>query len=72
MTSQPDKQTIAIHIFPNISRSKCNQTMKLGQIIEQNMRNTFVEKSYTKYEGETISRPLFKKSKLIISLDQQS
>ena len=69
MTSQPDKQTIAIHIFPNISRSKCNQTMKLGQIIEQNMRNTFVEKSYTKYEGETIS---IQKSKLIISLDQQS
>ena len=70
MTSQPDKQTIAIHIFPNISRTKFNQTMKLGQIIEYNMRNTFVEKSYTKYDGETISRPFSKKSKLIISLDQ--
>ena len=70
MTSQPDKQTIAIHIFPNISRTKFNQTMKLGQIIEYNMRNTFVEKSYTKYAGETIPRPFSKKSKLIISLDQ--
>ena len=29
MTSQPGKQTIAIHILPNISRSKDNQTMKL-------------------------------------------
>ena len=70
MTSQPDKQTILIHIFPNISRRKCNQTMKLGQLIKYNMRNTFVEKSYTKYDRETISRPFSKKSKLIISLDQ--
>ena len=28
MTSQPEKQTIAIHILPNISRSKSNQTTK--------------------------------------------
>ena len=34
------------------------------------MRNIFVEKSYTKYAGETIPRPLSKKSKLSISLDQ--
>ena len=64
MTSQPDKQTILIHIFPNISRRKCNQTMKLGQLIKYNMRNTFVEKSYTKCGGETILRPFSKKSKL--------
>ena len=30
MTSQPGLQTIAIHIFPNISQSKGNQTMKFG------------------------------------------
>ena len=35
------------------------------------MRNVFVEKSYTKCGGETIPRPLAKKSKLSISLDQQ-
>ena len=70
MTSQTGKQTIAIHILPNISRSKGNQTMKFGQLIEYNMRNTFVEKSYTKYGGETIPRSFSKKSKLIISLDQ--
>ena len=44
--------------------------MKFGQLIEYNMRNIFVEKSYTKYAGETIPRPLSKKSKLSMSLDQ--
>ena len=37
MTSQPGQQTIAIHIFPNISRSKDNQTMKFGQLIEKSI-----------------------------------
>ena len=47
---------------------KGNQAMKFGQLI--NMRNIFVEKSYTKCAGETIPRPLSKKSKLSISLDK--
>ena len=38
--------------------------MKFGQLIEYNMRNIFVEKLYTKWAGETIPRPLPKKSKL--------
>ena len=46
--SQPGKQTIAIDILYNISRSKSNQTMKFAQLMEYNMRNTFVEKSYKK------------------------
>ena len=33
------------------------------------MKIIFVEKSYTKCGGETISRPLSKKTKLSISLD---
>ena len=70
MTSQPGKQKIPIHILPNISRSKGNQTMKFGQLIEHNMRNIFLEKSYTKYSGETIPRSYSKKSKLSISLNQ--
>ena len=70
MTSQPGQQTIAIHILHNISRSNDNQIMKFGQLIEYNMRNISVEKSYTKCAGETIPRPLSKKSKLSISLDQ--
>ena len=60
MTSQPGYQTIAIHILPNISRSKGNQAMKFGQLIEYNMRNIFVEKSYSKCAGETIPRPYLK------------
>ena len=38
MTSQPGKETIAMHIFPNISRRKHNQTMKFGQLVEYNKR----------------------------------
>ena len=71
MTSQPGQQTIVIRMLSNISRSKGNQAMNFGQLIEYNMRNIFVEKSYTKCAGETIPRPLSKKSKLSISLDQQ-
>ena len=59
MTSQPDLQTVAIHILPNISQSKCNQTMKFGQIIEYNKRNIFHQKLCGKLGRETSSRPLF-------------
>ena len=72
MTLQPGQQTIVIHILPNISRSKGNQTKKFGQLIEYNMRNIFQEKSYTKWGGENSSRPFSKKSNLRISPDQQS
>ena len=54
MLSQPGKQTITIYIFPNTSRSKGNKTMKFRQLIEYNMKNIFLEKSYTKCGGETI------------------
>ena len=46
--------------------------MNFGQLKEYNMRNIFVEKSYAKCVIETIPRPLSKKSKLNISLHQQS
>ena len=59
MTSQPGQQTIAIHMLPSISRRKGNQTMKSGQLIEYNMRNIFLEKSYTKCGGKIIPRPFF-------------
>ena len=42
--SQTVKQTIAIHILVNISRSKSNQTTKLGQLIDYNKRNVFFQK----------------------------
>ena len=67
MTSQPGKQTIAIHILPNISRNKNNQIIKFGQLIEYKMRNIFLEKSCTTCPGETIPRPSSKESKQHIS-----
>ena len=44
--------------------------MKFGQLIEYDMRNIFLEKSYTKHGGETSPGPFPGKSKLNISLDQ--
>ena len=44
--------------------------MKFGQLIEYYMRNIFLEKSYPKCGGETITRPFSKKSKSAISPDQ--
>ena len=41
MTSKPGQKTITVHILPNISRSKNNQTIKLDQLIEYNKRNIF-------------------------------
>ena len=70
MTSRLGKQAIAIHILPNISRSKDNQTMKFGQLIEYNKGKSFLEKSYTKCSAETILRPFSKKSKFNKFLDQ--
>ena len=43
MRFQTRKQTVAIHILPNISRSKGNQ--EFGQLIKYNMKNNFCEKS---------------------------
>ena len=64
--SQPGKQTITIHIMPNISRSKGNKALKFGQLIKHNMRNIFLEKLYAKYSGETIPSYFSKKSKVRI------
>ena len=46
--------------------------MKFGQLIEYNMRNIFLGKSYTKCDRETSPRPFSEKLKLSKSLDQQS
>ena len=72
MTSQAGQRIIAIHIVFNVSISKGNQAMKLGQLIEYNMRNTFLETSYTKrggyfiiLKGLPISNFLRRESKLL-------
>ena len=44
--------------------------MEFGQLIELNMRNIFLEKSYTKCDEEISPRPFSETLKLIISLDQ--
>ena len=59
MTSQPGLQTVAIHILPNISQSKANQTMKFGQLIEYNKRNTFCQILCRKWCKEASLKPLF-------------
>ena len=58
--SQRRKQTTAINMLPNISRSNIKQTVKYGRLIEYNMTKTFLKKSFTKYDAETIPRPLLK------------
>ena len=68
MTLQPGWQTIAIHILTNISRSK-EKAMKFGHLIEYNMRNIFLEKSYTNCGKETNSAPFSNKLKMSKYLD---
>ena len=70
MMSQPGKQTIAIYILTNTSRSKGNQAMKFGKLIQHNTKHIFLKKLYTKCSGDTIPRPFSKKSDLSMSLDQ--
>ena len=44
MTPQTGKQILTIHILPNISISKGNQTIKFGQLIGLKVRNIFLKK----------------------------
>ena len=53
-TSLTGKQIIAIHILPNISRSKGNQTMKFDQLVKYNVKNNFFFKNHTKNEAEIL------------------
>ena len=59
-------------MLTNISRSKGNQAMKFDQLVEFNMKNIILEKSYKNCGGETIPRPFPKKSKYNIFLYQLS
>ena len=47
------------HILPNIPRSKNNQEMKFGQLIEYDVTNIFLPKSCRKWGMETSSRRIF-------------
>ena len=52
MTSHTGQQIITIHILSNISKSKPNQAMKFGQLIEYNVRNIFFLKVMKKMRLE--------------------
>ena len=67
MMSQPGKQRIAIHILPNISRSKDNQAIKFGQLIEYNMKNILL-KNHT----QNMLERLFSDSYLKIKIEHIS
>ena len=58
MTSQPNQQTIAIFILPNISRSKGNETMKFCQLIEYNKINIFLQ-NHAENDAERLVPDLF-------------
>ena len=51
--------TITIHILPNISRSKGNQTLKFGQVIEYITREIFFFKNYTENVAGRLVLDLF-------------
>ena len=53
MTPQPEKQTIAMPQYITQYLKK----LKFQQLIKHNLRNVFLEKTYTKYGGETSSIP---------------
>ena len=63
-------QTVEIHILPNMRRSKSNQTMEFGQLIEYYMKKILL--LCIKCGGETIPASFSVKPKLSISMDQQS
>ena len=70
MTSQPWEQTISMYILLNTLRNKNNGTMTFGQLVEYNMGNIFLGKSYIKCRG-TILRSFSENSNLSVSLGQQ-
>ena len=66
MTSEAGWQTITIHILPNISWSKGNQTIKFGQVIEYYKRNIFLH-NYAEKETGRLPTDLFFLKKIYMS-----
>ena len=59
MTLKPGMQAIAIHILFNISRSKDNQTMKFGQLIEYKKNKNFSSKNQAEKEAGGLAPDFF-------------
>ena len=49
-----------LYVFPNISRNNGYQSMKFFQLLEINIGNIYLEKSYIKYDGTLISETFTK------------
>ena len=65
MTAQIGNQVITLHIFPNILRSKGNQTTKFGQLIDYSMRKGFFfQKTIHRIWWRNSSQSLFCKIKI--------
>ena len=58
MTSSTGKQIITIHILPNVLKSKGDQSMKFGQLVEYNAINIFLQNLCGEWGRESSSRPL--------------
>ena len=65
MTSQSGTQIIAINILPGISKSKCNQIMKLGWSREYNVINNFVQ-NHEENEAGRLAVDLFPSCKIAL------
>ena len=61
MTSQSRKQTVSVHMSPNISRSKDKQVMKSGQLIKYNIRNIFLKNHTQNVEERLFPDPSLRK-----------
>ena len=48
MASEPESQTITTPVLIDISRRKSNPIMKFGPLMEYNMGNISLKKSYSK------------------------
>ena len=64
MARQIGQQITTTLALSSFSRSKGNQTIRFGQLIEYNMRNYFLGKSYKKCSGEASPRRFYKKFKI--------
>ena len=64
MTSQPGLKQLQYTYCPISHKVKANQTMKFGQIIEYNKKNSFLQNLYRKWDKKTSFRPLYFLKKL--------
>ena len=61
-----------MHLLPNISKNKGNETMKIDHLIECKMRNIALQKPDTKFGTETSPRRFSDTLRLSVSLNQLS